>query len=117
MIIPTFSYPTFEEYFYRIEDKLCAGSIDEFDNCGPAQVHVQLYKYGVIKHTKCGTWVNVYGEKKFVLRDARKRFACATIAEAKEQFTWRKERQMSILYNKIHNIELAISKLYQIKEV
>ena len=107
---------TFEEYFYRIEDKLCAGSIDEYDNCGPPQVYVQLYKYGVLKHTKCGTWIDVYGERRFVLKDARKRFACPTIAEAKEQFKHRKARQMSILRSKIHNIETALNKLYQIKE-
>jgi hypothetical protein len=104
------------EFFYRVEDKLCADTPDEFDNYGPPSVYVSLRKFGVVRHTKCGAWINVYGERKFVLISARKRYACPTIKEAKESFTARKKRQIRILSTKIGYIEDALYKLEEIKE-
>lgn len=116
---------TFEEYFYRIEDKTYAGcAYGEFDEYGPPLHCPELRKFGVLKHTKCGVWITVPEKiengnpegKRFVRNDTKKKFACASIVEAKESFIARKNMQMGYLRGKIENIKECIAKLYQIKD-
>lgn len=68
-----------------------------------------LHKYNVIKHTKCGVWLDTgYGGKRFVLSGARKRYALPTLEEAKKSFRARKEKQLKILKAQVQKIESAI---------
>jgi hypothetical protein len=100
-----------EEYWYRYEDHMCAGSPDQFDNYGPSTVHVTLRKFKVLKHTKTGVQLDIYyGERRFTKRNAFRRWACPTIDEALESFIARKERQIFIYRNKINNAQDAIIK-------
>jgi hypothetical protein len=55
-----------------------------------------------------GVQLDFYGEKKFVLKDARKRFACPTPEEAMESFIARKKRQRGILKAQLVHVEEAI---------
>jgi hypothetical protein len=68
-----------------------------------------LASYPVIKQTPSGTWIDVYGQKKFVLRDARKHFACPTIEEALASFHARKRRQANILRHRLAMAEAAMT--------
>lgn len=71
---------------------------------------IEFDEYEVIKPTPKGAWVRLVlgqflGDKKFILRDARKRFACPTKEEALESFLKRKERQINILRAQLKEAE------------
>lgn len=113
------------EYWYRYDDACYAAPIDEFgDRFGNSAVYVKLTKYPVIKHTAKGVWLSLIyfnkdyynsvsdyifrmNEKRFVLLNARKKFACPTIELAKESFIARKNRQISIHSAHVRTAELA----------
>lgn len=99
------------EVWYRYQDSLRAGSyIDDFESMiGPSQVVVTLYKYRVIKHTPKGVWLEHRGGKKFVLKEARRRFAAPTVVEAKRDFIARKNRQIGIYSARIETAEKALA--------
>lgn len=110
-----------KEYWYRYTDSAYAPPLDEYDNIvGNSTVYVQLHTYEVIKHTPKGVWLalNIFFDssnennklpwnKRFVLTNARKRFACPTIEEAKESFIARKNAQLGIYNEKIKRIKKA----------
>ena len=50
----------------------------------------------VLSVTRCGAWISNYGEKRFVLDNARKKFAAKTKRVALESFIARKKRQAAI---------------------
>ena len=83
--------------------------LDEWESLlGPGRVYVSVHEYRVVKVTPHGVRLD---NGRFVLRDARKRFACPTIEEAVESFMARKSRQMGILHRQIEQIEEAIAML------
>ena len=97
------------EYWYRYYDFRYAAPIScgEYDEevIGTSTAAVHLEKFEVIKHTPKGVWINMgLGDKKFVLKCARKRFACPTIEEAKESFLARKKRQLRIHQARVEHI-------------
>lgn len=97
------------DVWYRFEDRLVSAGVDEFDNpLGPAQLHVVAKELRVISYTPKGVWLQVYSGKRFVLRDARKRYACPTPDEAFESYKGRKERQFEIYQRKADNAVRAI---------
>jgi hypothetical protein len=83
------------EVWYRFEEYVSASYDSENDTVGFSTVHIQLFSYPVTKYTPKGAILAV-GYPRFVRRDARKRFACPTIEEAKESFLARKRRQAGI---------------------
>jgi len=111
-----------KEYFYRYDYFRVSKGCDEWGNPYPGH-GITLYqqKYEVLKHTPKGTWIilgwdgyvvegNLTPVKRFVLRDATKRYACPTIKEALESFKYRKIRQKSLLNDKIEDINIALRK-------
>lgn len=62
---------------------------------------VQLLDYEVLKETATGVWVSYGCSKRFVKKEAKKRFACPTTVEAFESFTERKKRQIKILEERL----------------
>jgi hypothetical protein len=68
--------------------------------------------FPVIKETPTGVWVSVFGQRRFVKTDAKKRFACPTESEALESFHARKRRQIKILRAQLAAAEAAL----QLKE-
>ena len=95
-----------EEVWYRFEDFRTAywNPWDE-DAHGPSSCAIRLMEFKVVKTTPKGVWLSrksglddfTDSYKRFVRRDAVKRYACPTIQEAKESFIARKERQVGIL--------------------
>lgn len=65
--------------------------------------------YPVLKTTAAGVWLDVYGDKRFVLNAARKRYACPTIEEALASYHARKARQIRILRQQLVRAEVAAS--------
>ena len=74
-------------------------------------VSVWLQTHQVIKQTPKGTWIDVYGKKRFILKSARKHYTCETIELAKESFIARKNRQIRILKHQLRNAQLAIEEI------
>ena len=96
-------------YLYRCFDCVYAAPVDEFDYpIGRSRVEVVYDRYKIIKRTAKGAWIDNYGERKFVLLTARKKFACETIELAQQSFIARKTRQIEILAAKIDRAEQAI---------
>lgn len=81
-------------YWYRLEDRRV--SVDEYTS----RTEVTLCKLIVVKETPKGVkLVGIgHGRKnpRQVLHDSKKKWACATVAEAVESFKKRKERQARI---------------------
>lgn len=87
-----------ELFFYRYEDVQYAPPPDEYGDCyGIGDLKVHLRTYTVIKRTLKGTVIDIgVGDRKFILRNATKHFACPTVEEAMISFLARKRRQISI---------------------
>jgi hypothetical protein len=65
----------------------------------------------VVRETPKGVWLAVcppFSDKRFVRTDARRRFACPTVEEAKASFIARKNRQASIYQTRRERAEEAI---------
>jgi hypothetical protein len=107
------------EIFYRYEDVQYAAPVDEFDRpLGFGSLEIQLREYTVLKHTAKGVWIDldgagafrrIPGGARFVLLNARKRFACPTIAEARASFLARKRKQIRIHKAQVARAERAIA--------
>jgi len=103
-------FKQYDEYLYRYEDATYSGGFDEYGDYIPGSsiLKVELREYGIIKRTPKGAWIDYYGDKKFVLLTARKKFACNTIEEAKESFVARKNRQLQILEAQLNKCKSAL---------
>jgi hypothetical protein len=98
------------EYWYRYND------YEAEDSNGMIVIKVVLYTYHVIKHTKKGVWIaHSYSSKRFILTDARKKYACPTIEEAKKSFVARKIRQKKILTRNLRRVKMALEQIYDVK--
>ena len=65
-------------------------------------------EFPVIKETNCGAWVDIYGRKRFVNLQAKKKYACLTVEEALESYHARKKRQIRILKAQLAQAEAAL---------
>ena len=91
--------------WYRYEDFRYAPHLNEFDEpVGPGRASIRLLQFEVLKHTPCGVWIDRY-PKRWVKKDARKRFACPTKEEAMESFIARKNRQRKILKAQVRHVD------------
>jgi hypothetical protein len=81
------------ETYFRVDSRTTSG-LGEFDS---SRVHVYVQEYEVRKRTPKGVWLEYAGFRRFVRDDARKKYACPTLEEAKESFLARKKRQIKIL--------------------
>ena len=108
---------TDNEIWYRYEDIRYAPPIDEYERpIREGEIQLKLRKFKVLSHTKKGVWVvwkisSFIGsekEKKFILKDARKRHACPTKEEALESYKARKKRQIRILKSQLKYAEKAL---------
>lgn len=99
--------PDTREVWYRIEDY--RHWVHE-DLSRPA---LSIRKLPVIKHTPKGVWLDIGYDRRFVLKDAHKRYACPTFEEAKASFKARKKRQLRILRAQAAHVEGALELLEQ----
>lgn len=98
-------------YAYRCFERHYAPSLDEFDNpiSGSGRVEVIYDRFPIVRRTPKGVWIDNYGERKFILLTANKKFACETLEQARESFVARKRRQIRILTAGIRSAEQAIA--------
>jgi hypothetical protein len=83
-----------KQFYYRIRDGCFEG--------GRAYLYAESIP--VLRETKKGVWIGYDEEgKRFVLNDARKRYACPTVEEALESLKARKHRQIRILQGQLEN--------------
>lgn len=98
------------EVWYRVVDFRYAPTLDEWDRPqGDGRSTVEMREYAVLRHTEQGVWLET-GEtgRKFVLRGARKRFACPTKEEAWESFRARKKKQLRLLMSQIAHVRRVL---------
>jgi hypothetical protein len=96
---------------YRYEDIAYVSGSDEWDYpTSDYTLKVELLEYQVLKRTRKGVWINYKygGRKRFVLLNARKKFAYATKEEALKSFIARKKSQIKILKDKLDRAERAL---------
>lgn len=109
------------EFWYRYEDRRYA-TLNEWGDVAGTYSQVEESVFVVVKTTLKGVWLQhallhssglalTFGCKpRFVLRDARKRYACPTKAEALASFLARKQRQAQILSTQLRDVKAAIAK-------
>jgi hypothetical protein len=98
-----------DNVLHRFEDVVYAAMLDEYeDRSGYVRVGINHKTYTILKVTKCGAWIDVYGKRKFVNLEARKKFACKTRDDALISFLARKSAQERILKAKLKNNQAAI---------
>jgi hypothetical protein len=77
--------------------------------------HINLETFEVVKHTPKGVWLKMgfeWGDiqnRKFVLKDARKRFAYPTQKKAWNSFCIRKRRQQEHLERQLEQVKATIA--------
>ena len=111
------------EYAYRYEEVAYSIGLNEYGDLIPGyNLKVELREYKIIKFTPQGFWIYLDSwldryfithplfdrDKRFVLRDARKKFACLTKADALESFKARKRRQIQILEGQLEKAKRAL---------
>jgi len=107
------------EYWYRFEDRTTVALLDDNGKpTGSERINIDLYKYKVMRHTKKGVWIEFgFSKDRFVLKDARKRFACPTVEEAEQSFIARKERQLSILRIQMSKVNYVLAEARTVMNV
>jgi hypothetical protein len=101
------SLPTETEMAFRYEDCRYA-SMDEDAGSGP--LVVELRRWPVVRHTPKGFWIQIgfANDCRFVLKGARKQYACLSLEDAVKSFRARKERQASIYKHRLDDAKLAL---------
>ena len=98
------------EVWYRYDGHRYAASLDEFDRpMGNGGCAITLREVSVLRHTAKGVWLQDYSRERFVLTQARKRWACPTKAEAAESYRQRKMRQARILSSQLRDVQQFIN--------
>jgi hypothetical protein len=69
---------------------------------------VFLLEYEVLKETRCGSWIEVLGKKKFVNHSCTKQFAYKTIEDARTGFLYRKNSQIKILVAQLKDAQRSL---------
>ena len=98
------------ELMYRYEDVRYAAMLDEWENpIGVSRPELRLLTYPIKSRTPKGVWLDMgFGDRKFILLTARKRYACPTKEEALASFVARKERQADILGSQLARVNTVI---------
>lgn len=104
---------------YRYESVLTSSYYEDDygEHWGTPGVAVYLHSYPIIKWTPKGVRIALYGdETKFILLDARKRWASPTEEEAAISFLARKTKQIQILTSQIASAGQACEVLLKKEE-
>jgi hypothetical protein len=90
-------------YLIRCEARRYSVLLDQFDNYGTSAPRLEVKRFPILRRTQRGAWIDVWGDKRFVLLTARKQYASETEEEAKQQFIHRKRRQIKILASRLRD--------------
>lgn len=98
------------------------GEFSHFVRVANPKVDIRFDEYPVLRHTPQGVWLEVpdgwqaYGTRvRFVLREARKRFACPTKEEAVESLLARQRRRAGILASQLADVQSTIKHISEEK--
>jgi hypothetical protein len=101
--------PLAGECWWRVEDHLVLPLFDDsYVAAYDASVQLYVVPHRVVRHTPKGVWLEAYGREKFVLREARKKWAHPTKKGAMVSFRKRKARQVVILRAQLQRAERAL---------
>jgi hypothetical protein len=78
-------------------------------------VRIGLTWYRIVRKTPKGAWIDVWGQQKFVLDNARKRYAYPTEELARDSFIERKEWQIIHATRQRKHAELALAAMKEPK--
>jgi hypothetical protein len=83
---------------------------EDFYDEGPGKTIIHCERIPVAKTTAKGVWLYSVSRNfgRFVLKDARKRYACPNKTEALISFLARKTRQRGLLTAQLRNVNVAI---------
>ena len=96
---------------YRVEDKRYSTVIDADSDHYGSELCVNVLEFDVIKTTPCGLIISTgFGSKRFINLNAKKQYAHLLLSDAYEAFFARKQKQLKILTNQLHDVEQAIQK-------
>lgn len=101
-------------WYRATETTTGTGYVDEWGDwhrTGDSSVTILIEELEVLKVTPKGVWLaycSQYSDRRFVLNESRKRFACPTIKEALDSFVARKERQAGIYEARARTARRAI---------
>ena len=90
------------EVWYRFSERATSITVDPEFDVYRTEHSVELTSYPVAKHTPCGVRLST---GRLVLHNSQKKWACATVDEAKTSFLARKNRQIRILSRQLENAE------------
>jgi len=95
--------------YYRVEEQWYGGStFDSILTSTNGRLKLVMREYPVKRETPCGVWIDLkYGDEKFILNEARKKWACPTQEDALESFKARKYRQIKILAKQLSRAKQA----------
>lgn len=112
-LIPMIRHAEGTAVWYRLEDGRYAPPVDEWDNpMGPSTPFVRVHEYRVLSETPKGVWLETWTRadgKRFVLRSARKRWACPTLEEAIDSWRARKQRQLRLLERQASHVRQCLA--------
>jgi hypothetical protein len=92
----------YPEYLVRAEARRYSVIIDaDADRFGVSGPGLELFYFNILRLTPCGAWIDVWGEARFVLLTANKKWACKTTDEALGSLAARKRRQVQILSRRL----------------
>lgn len=105
-------------FWYRITETFVSAGCDDYGDPLPwaGGVTYTLRALEVISETPKGVWVQdshrPFGSdgRRWIKKDANKRYACPTIEEAVESFEARKLRQIKILQAQARRAQVALDK-------
>lgn len=98
--------------FYRYMDSRRSNGIDEYDNPLPGYTLViSCHEYKILSKTPKGTWIEAYNihGKRFILDDARRKWAHPNRPAALVSFIRRKEVQINIITHQLRQAKLALA--------
>lgn len=90
--------PNINDIYYRYQ-----GGLGE-----DTPVYIHLEKFKVTKLTTKGVWIDFYGQSKFILNEARKRYAYPTKELAWESYLARKKKHKAILESQLRSVEYLL---------
>lgn len=106
-----------QDVLWRIDDRVYSVVLDaESERYGTSDPHIEAQWFPVVKRTKRGAWINVWGSRKFVRVDARKRWACPSLDEAVASFLARKRRQEAIHLSVARRARFCIDALWSVDQ-
>ena len=91
------------------EERPLDGAWYRYEDSSSHQSSVHLRRPRVIRETPKGVWLDDYGVERFVLKNARKRWAYPTIELARESFLIRKRKQIGWLRAQLDHVTAVLA--------